>query len=172
MGSHKTSSVIQIIITPTKYCVVSLSCFHDISWSGGEDEVFSFQKSDYSVSGCGFLRVHTVWYLLSFVNLVVCLLSNLRCFQTLFLKIFFSLTLFLHSFWNSHEMNVRSSVWSHRSLSLFIFLKCIYLLYLGPYIPLTAEAEVEKQALVYKPFSIPCLWHICSHPISGSKSHV
>ena len=35
------------------------------------------------------------------------------------------------------------------SETLFIFLKCIYLLYLGPYIPLTAEAEVEKQALVY-----------------------
>lgn len=58
------------------------------------------------------------------------------------------------------------------SETLFIFLKCIYLLYLGPYIPLTAEAEVEKQALIYKPFTILCLWHICSHPISGSKSHV
>ena len=88
---------------------------------GGEREVFSFQKFDYSVSGCGFLWVHTVWYLLSLLNLVVCLLSNLRCFQTLFLQIFFSLTLFLHSFWNSQEMNVRSFVWSHRSLRLCSF---------------------------------------------------
>lgn len=97
MVSNKTSSAIQIIIIPQStllfHWVAFMIFLAGAGWGEGGGEVFSFQKFDYSVFGYGFLRVHTVWYLLSFVNLVVCLLSNLRCFQTLFLKIFFSLSL-------------------------------------------------------------------------------
>lgn len=71
--------------------------------------VFSFQKINYGVSWCEFffsLTYVVFTQLVGFVSL--CLSLNLKCFQPLFLHIFFRPTLFL--FYNFNDKNIRSFV--------------------------------------------------------------